>query len=681
MKQRLSSLFLALVMVLGMIPVLTPGAQAVSRPVAGGARSDRGNPLNVNAGGNYEIIMVDGYLIYMQDGSLEDNRHLMVRTYSPQFQLLSERELEIELQEMGGFFFGEDYNFVVFGQDNFDERSDVEVLRVVKYSKDWERLDSAGLFRNTVTDVIGQWGNLAFAEYNGMLYLHSGRATNTLSDGAQHQTNMTFSIRQSDMTVTDTRLGITSLGTGYVSHALTQDILVDRQGRLVTADTGDAYPRGAYLFRYDLPAGGDTFYNGQGEGVTFASWPGQGGHVTQYPTSAQITALAETDQGYLAAYIDTGRGSLGGTGYPYSAYLTFFDKDDPTQYTTRTLQSWPQYGGQSAWGVQLIPTSSSSGYVLWYTTQPDDNWVYPSAVSGDYHYYYTKYRADGTFDTPVDLGVVPGAFAGPLYHNGQLVWADTRQGADKIRFCTLDDSGLTVHPVGESAAQPEEPAPDPNPDPGTSAAFQDVPSSHWAYPYITRAAQNGWGTGVGGGRFDPNAPLTFAQFYTMVTPIFQGENLAQYQPDPGAPWWQKYMWVGAKYLRANTIWAETMYVGPPDMAPDPDQELQASIDQHANEPITRTDAISILWRVLGEWNANDTVPGVEEAREAILASGVQLNLMEWDTVPVCYAAGLISGDETGDLNLNGTLTRAEGCVLLCSLVDYASAHGIAMSGT
>ena len=52
------------------------------------------------------------------------------------------------------------------------------------------------------------------------------------------------------------------------------------------------------------------------------------------------------------------------------------------------------------------------------------------------------------------------------------------------------------------------------------------------------------------------------------------------------------------------------------MAPDPDQELQASI-QHANEPITRTDAISILWRVLGEWNANDTVPGVEEAREAI----------------------------------------------------------------
>ena len=40
----------------------------------------------------------------------------------------------------------------------------------------------------------------------------------------------------------------------------------------------------------------------------------KGGHVTKYPTNAQVTALVETEQGYLAAYIDTGRGSLGGTG-------------------------------------------------------------------------------------------------------------------------------------------------------------------------------------------------------------------------------------------------------------------------------------------------------------------------------------------------------------------------------
>lgn len=668
MKKRWFSFALALVMVLGMVPA----ARAYSSSGSGAVRSDRGNTMNVDASGNYEIVMVDGYLIQMQDGSLKDNRHLMVRTYSPEFQLLSERELEIEMQELAGVFFGQDYNFIVFGQENREERSDVEVLRVVKYSKSWERLDAGGLYTNTVTDVVGQWGNLAFAEYNGMLYIHSGRATNTLSDGARHQTNMTFCVRQSDMAVTDTRLGITSLGTGYVSHALTQDILVDSQGRLVTADTGDAYPRGAYLFRYNQRAGGDSFYDGKGEGVTFATWPGKGGHVTQYPTNAQITALAETDQGYLAAYIDTGIGSLGGTGYPYSAYLTFFPKENLSGYTTRTLMRCPQYGPESAWGVQLIPTGSASGYVLWYTTGPTENWIYPAASTEDYHYYYTTYSADGSFGEIVDLGIVPGAYSGPLYHNGKLVWADVSKGAQNIRFCTLDDTGFKVHQVGEEP-EPEQPEPDPDPKPGVTPTFQDVPESHWAYPYVTRAAENGWVTGVGEGNFAPNSKLTFAQFYAMVTPIFRAEELAEYQPDPGSAWWQKYMWVGGEYLQANTIWMDTQLYAGRGMT------LQASIDKHANEPITRTDAISIMWRVLGEWRANEEIPGVEAALEKILADGVELNLMERDTVPVCYAAGLISGNEKGDLNLKGTLTRAEGCVMLCNLVDYAASHGISMS--
>ena len=184
-----------------------------------------------------------------------------------------------------------------------------------------------------------------------------------------------------------------------------------------------------------------------------------------------------------------------------------------------------------------------------------------------------------------------------------------------------------------------------------------------------------WVAGMGDGTFAPNSKLTFAQFYAMVTSIFRADALAEYQPDPGSAWWQKYMWVGGKYLQANTIWMDTQ----PNVGRG--MTLQESIERHADEAITRTDAISILWRVLGEWRANEEVPGVDAARETILADGVELNLMEWDTVPVCYAAGLISGDERGELNLKGTLTRAEGCVMLCNLVDYAASHGITMSGS
>ena len=70
---------------------------------------------------------------------------LVVETYDSHFQLKETRELEVELPIWGGFFAGEDYNFVVFGRENPSESDSAEVVRVVKYSKSWERLDQASL--------------------------------------------------------------------------------------------------------------------------------------------------------------------------------------------------------------------------------------------------------------------------------------------------------------------------------------------------------------------------------------------------------------------------------------------------------------------------------------------------------------------------------------------------------
>ena len=66
---------------------------------------------------------------------------------------------------------------------------------------------------------------------------------------------------------------------------------------------------------------------------------------------------------------------------------------------------------------------------------------------------------------------------------------------------------------------------------------------------------------------------------------------------------------------------------------------------------------------------------MEEAQAKIEADLGILPLIVDTSVPVCYAAGLISGDENGNLNLDSSLTRAEGCVMLCNLADYVSGHG------
>ena len=204
--------------------------------------------------------------------------------------------------------------------------------------------------------------------------------------------------------------------------------------------------------------------------------------------------------------------------------------------------------------------------------------------------------------------------------------------------------------------------------------FPDVPESHWAYSYVERAAENGWVNGTGNGQFAPGSTLTFAEFYTMIVPVFAPEELAAYQAPAGSPWWQSYLYVGGQNLPSETISFDTFYGGGTGR-PEHGYELQDSIDKRANEAIPRSDAITIMWRVLEKNGLDEQVPGVEEAQAKIEADLGILPLIVDTSVPVCYAAGLISGDENGNLNLDSSLTRAEGCVMLCNLADYVSGHG------
>ena len=205
--------------------------------------------------------------------------------------------------------------------------------------------------------------------------------------------------------------------------------------------------------------------------------------------------------------------------------------------------------------------------------------------------------------------------------------------------------------------------------------FTDVPESHWSYSFVERAAENGWVAGVGNNQFAPDKTLTFAEFYTMVVPIFAADKLTEYQPPAGSSWWQSYMHVGAEFFPSFIISKEGFYGGPSGTAPDPDEVLQNSIDKHADEAIPRSDAITIMWQVLEENGLDDQVPGVDEAKTKIESIDGYLPLILDTAVPVCYAAGLVSGDENGNLNLDSSLTRAEGCVLLSNLVDYVTEHG------
>lgn len=66
------------------------------------------------------------------------------------------------------------------------------------------------------------------------------------------------------------------------------------------------------------------------------------------------------------------------------------------------------------------------------------------------------------------------------------------------------------------------------PDPNRSAQFTDVPADYWARPYITDLAQRGILTGFPDGTFQPEKPVTRAEFATLIEKIFA--QTGQQQP-------------------------------------------------------------------------------------------------------------------------------------------------------
>lgn len=348
---------------------------------------------------------VKSYLYENQTGGLTRVEYtggqIVVEDYDNSFALLSSRSIPVELPIWGGFYAGDKYNFVVFGQKNPSEDNNTEVVRVVKYSKDWVRLGQASL-RGANTTVPFDAGSLRCAEYGDYLYIRTCHEMYASPhDGLNHQANMTLAVRQSDMTLTDSYYIVMNNSVGYVSHSFNQFVLVDQDRNLVTLDHGDAHPRGIILMRYkNAKAGGDKFSGSVASSVLVA-FPGTMGD--NY-TGASVGGFAETANGYVAALNYDG-GSGQGTRAVYIAYTS---KNGLDSTVTKITES----AGMRT--PVLVPTGLDGGYLMW----TDANGVF----------YYTRYADGGAIGA---IGTADASLSDcqPVIHNGEIVWYVTNNSA------------------------------------------------------------------------------------------------------------------------------------------------------------------------------------------------------------------------------------------------------------
>lgn len=287
---------------------------------------------------------------------------ITVESYNEAGQILSQQDLPVELQEFGGFYAGGQYNFFVFGQENPEEDNTREVIRVVRYTKDWQRLDDARLMgANTVTPFHA--GSLSMVQCGDMLYVRtSHKMYRNQSDGLNHQANLTFCVRISTMEVTDRHTAVSNFGFGYVSHSFNQ-LLVLQGTTLLAADHGDAYPRAVVLSRCAKPGGEETF-SGYADMVEVLPISGETGDNC---TGLSLGGLAATTSSYLVAGCSVEQGQENAHDGVRNIFVTSTPAQNFTQAATEprwvTSFSEGQSGGAS--NPYLIKLGEDRLLLLW----------------------------------------------------------------------------------------------------------------------------------------------------------------------------------------------------------------------------------------------------------------------------------------------------------------------------
>lgn len=625
MRKKLFHRITAAFCILTLLLSLAPTAHAADGP----AKSDNIGKHNYSY---YSANTVKSYLFENNQGGLTRVEYLggssiVVEDYSSDFKFQRSHSVSMELSIWGGFYAGKDYNFFVFGQANPSESDSVEVIRVVKYSKDWQRLDQYSLY-GANTETPFRSSSLSCTEYGGNLYIRTSHRMYRSSDGLNHQANMTLVLRQSDMSIVESYYKVEFNKYGYVSHSFNQFILTDQSGSIVAVDHGDAYPREIVL-------------NRAGSSSTIQKFPGA---IGDNNTGASLGGFAETSGGYVTAYNFDG---VSGNS-PRTVYLAYTDKSSLRTQTVQVSQP-------GTYNPILAPLGLDGGYIIW--------------INSDNKFTYTTYSASGSVGSPQ---IVTAAVSDcqPIAFNGKAVWYVTSDSTPI--FYTLDSGGVKRYPTNSADSTPDSTGTNndsagstgnSNGTAGTPAAgqaFPDVPATHWASEQVKKCMDLGIVAGYDNGKFGPGDPVTGAQFATMLGRTFYAKEFALYSANANSS--------GGWYVPALLLASNVgMLQGTSHLESGRSDAWKAS--QGLN--LTRLDMAMMLYNIIA---ANGKTPSASAQSQA------QSSISDFRKIPsnyqtavsCCVAAGVINGMSDGSFSGDETMTRAQACVVITRMLDVVN---------
>ncbi len=632
--KRIISLILALVLVCGLVPA----ASAASGPVASSNIDDH---FYINAGRFYHPIYSNlawenGQ--YVRAEAIGSN--LVVETYDRDFQFLSGKSIPLELPIFGGVRMDSDYNFVVVGQDNLEEDDSVEVFRIIRYTKDWQKVDHASLF-GANTYIPFDAGSLRFDRSGDILYIRTAHEMYDAGDGLHHQANVMLSLRISDMTVTDQLTEVLNRNYGYISHSFNQFVRVDGD-TLLAVDHGDALPRSVVLIKYGRKAGEEQFY-GRVSYVNALPIANSTGHYND--TGVSVGGFECSSTNYLIAGSAYDMSEKVDLMYAHrNIFVTATDKDDFTDEgtTINWLTHYAESDGVEVSPPHMLKLSADRFFLTW--TENDVQ-----------KYCFVDGR--GRLEGAVETGTGDLSDCVPILADGRIVWYVTDRSAPvfyalpthahdyqaAVTAPTCTEGGFTTYTCTECGDSyvSDHTAPLGHDWQGLECSrcdatrktpFEDVPSGSFYEDAVSWAVKNGITNGTDGAHFSPNAPCNRAQVVTFLwRAAGEPEPASTANPftdvQPGSFYEKAVLWAVESGI---TNGLDAARFGP-------------------NEPCNRAQVVTFLWRSVGRPDAAGSSPFAD----------VQAGM--WYEMPIRWAVekGITNGLTATEFGVNTVCNRAQ----------------------
>ena len=401
-----------------MLSIVLSGAMAVSTAVSAGSFSAFAVAQCVAYSGSnvndqdyvqwsdtvksYLTVCDNGNYMRVQSGAIEGK--LLVEYYSSDFEPLSTKLIDNELPIFGAFYDSGNNYYVLSGQENPKQNDSLEVFRITKYDKNWNKIKSCGLYGANTT-VPFDAGSARMTHSGDHLLVRTCHKMYKSSDGNNHQANVTIEVDMPSMTITDSYTGIMNVDYGYVSHSFNQFIKTDGN-HIVALDHGDAHPRSAVLVKYNSDFTTGKFfpsYFDKVSNIDVVTYPEYtSGHYNY--TGAAIGGFDVSSSSYIVAQSTVDLDYIN-TSETRNVYVSSVSKDLSTNKLNK-ITSYAE-GTDSASAPQLVKINNNSFLLLW---------------ARDTKVSCVKLNADGTVNGSIHTFEGSLSDCQPVIKNGRAVW-------------------------------------------------------------------------------------------------------------------------------------------------------------------------------------------------------------------------------------------------------------------